>query len=162
MNKTRLYLGACLSLFIFSHARGGFEIGNGRKTVENVKGRYSIVVPEKMEVGRSKSFTEILGPLSEGTPRTRLHINVVNEDSLLTLNDLIDSKKDGWTSVKIAGLEGIQKEDVLPTRVHQIEIRLFLRPGQVIVLNLEGAPGPSLMTPFESVKESLGSFKNLN
>ena len=104
-------------LIAVATAKAGFEIGNGRKIIENVKGGYSIVVPEKTEVGTSKNYTEVIAPLSEGTPRARLQINVVKDTGLMTINDLVDSKKDGsWTVTKLAGLEGIQKEETLPTR----------------------------------------------
>lgn len=141
-------------------AWAGFEIGNGRKIIENKNGGYTIIVPEKTEVGTTKNYTEVIAPLSEGTPRARLQINVVKDPGLKTINDLVDSQKDGtWVPVKMADLDGIQKEETLTTRLRQIEIRLFLREGEIVVVNLEGVPGPSLITPFEAIKSSLESLK---
>ena len=159
---SRLLLGLIAALCT-SVSWGGFEIGNGRKVIVNGTGGYSIVIPEKMEVGNSKTFTEVITPLPAGTPRARLQINVVRDEGLITIHDLVDSRKDGvWTPINLAGLAGIQKEETLPTRLRQIEIRLLLRPREILVVNLEGVPGPSMMNPFETIRESLETLKVFN
>lgn len=158
-----LGVGLCSAFFVSKTALPGFEIGNGRKLIKNVPGSYGIVVPEKLEVGFYNRFTEIIAPLMEGTPRARLQINVVKFESLNTLTDLLESKDgQGWVPVKLAGYSGIKKEETLPTRLRQIEFRLFYRPNEIIVINLEGVPGGSPSSAFEGFQQSLETFQVLN
>lgn len=139
---------------------GGFEIGNALKVIENVPGRYSITVPHKSEVGTVRNFTEVIAPLTEGTPRTRLQVNVVNEERMKTVVDLIDSKQDeSWTPISLSGLQGIKKEMTVSTGLRQVEVRLFLRPSKVVVVTLEGVPSPSPLSSFEMLKDSIETLK---
>ena len=138
----------------------GFEIGNGRKLIKNTNGSYEIIIPEKLEVGFANRYTEIIAPLFEGTPRARLQINIVKADSLNTLADLVESRSgQGWEAVKLAGLNGIKKVEILPTRLQQIEYRLLYRPTELIVINAEGVPSGSPATAFEMLQQSLETFQ---
>lgn len=150
------------ALFSFSQAAfPGFEIGNA-KTIENLPGRYKITVPSKTEVGSVKTYTEAIAPLSEGTPRTRLQINLVTENNMNSVANLIDSRlEENWSPINLSGLSGIKKEVTVSTGLSQVEVRLFLRPGKIIVINLEGVPSPSPLSPFEVLKDSIETFKVL-
>lgn len=58
-----------LAILIYSAtAHPGFEIGNGKKTVKNTPGNYEIIIPDKLEVGFSNKFTELIAPLSKERP----------------------------------------------------------------------------------------------
>lgn len=161
MRTFKSVLAGTLGVLCISHmAQAGFEIGNAKKEVTNIPGKYSIVVPDKSEVGITKHYTEVVTPLSEGTPRTRLQINLVTEANLKTVADLVDSRKEeNWSAITLSGLQGIKKEEKVSTGLQQIEVRLFLRPGKIIVVNLEGVPSPSALSPFEVLKDSIETLK---
>lgn len=119
----------------------GFEIGNGRKLIRNLAGKYGVNVPDKWEAGLFKSFTEVIAPLYEGTPRSRLQINVIKPTGATSPIELLKTKsEDTWTRVALAELEGIKKETILAGGVHEVDIELFRGKEELIVINLTGKP----------------------
>ena len=163
MNKNSINLlvfGFIPLLLIPVIAFSGFEIGNGRKVIKNTPGQYQLIVPESLEVGFSSKFTEAITPLFEGTPRAKLQINIIKDEKIATYSDLISSTSESnWNSCSLAGFQGIKNEVILPTRLHQIEYRLFYKEFQVIVINIEGIPSELPASPFEKIQKSLDSFK---
>lgn len=140
----------------------GFEVGNGKKLIKNTPGNYEIIVPETLEVGFSNKFTEIIAPLFDGTPRAKLQINLVKNEKIGNLSELVNSvsPEDGsWTQTTLAGYDGIKSEIVLPTKLHQIEYRLFFKEFEILVLNIEGIPSYSPKSTFESLKKALETLK---
>src|SRR5262245_2056433 len=124
-------------LALCSLAYAGFEIGNGRQLVKNPIGNYSIIVPDRLEVGTFKRLTDAIIPISEGTSRANFHTDIVKTMSITSPAELIDSRPDAtWTPITLAGLSGIRKDEILPTKLHQVEIRLFSKANEMIVINL--------------------------
>jgi hypothetical protein len=164
-NFVKRFLVVGLPLFFVAFAQtahSGFEVGNGRQVIKNEAGNYRVVVSDKLEVGFANRLTEATSPIGLGTPRTRLQINVVRNTPIDSLMELRNDNPD-WSPVKIAGLDGIRKEVVLPTGIRQIEVRLFVKMNEVIVINLEGVPvGPAAGSLFAGLEESLTSFDLLN
>lgn len=142
-------------------AHPGFEIGNGKKTVKNTPGNYEIIIPDKLEVGFSNKFTELIAPLFEGTPRAKLQINIVKNELVGSLSDLINNLPvdNRWTKVSLAGFDGIRNEVVLPNKVHQIEYSLFFKEFELLVINIEGVPGYSSKSNFEMLQRALDTLK---
>lgn len=140
--------------------RAGFEIGNGRKLIKNEPGKYSMKIYDKWEVGQADAFTEVISPLYEGVPRARLQINVVATDAIRTLQDLYESRRDPtWIPLVLGKLQGIQQEKVLSNGVHELEVRLFRRDGEVVVLQMDGRPGTQALTAFDKVISALPTFQ---
>lgn len=140
--------------------RAGFEIGNGRKLIRNEPGKYLMKIYDKWEVGQAEAFTEITSPLHEGVPRARLQINVVGSDNIQSLQDLYASRSEvTWIPVALGKLQGIQQEKVLSNGVHEMEVRLFRTPGEVVVMQMDGRPGTQQLTPFDKVISALTSFQ---
>jgi hypothetical protein len=158
--KTNIFYGL-IATSLCSLAIAGFEVGNGRLLIRNDPGNYSIIVPDKLEIDKFDRFTEAISPRSEGTPRTRLQINVVKNTGFSSVDELIQSKPDAtWTQISLAGLDGIRKNDVLPTNLHQVEIRLFSKANEMIIINLEGLRQGTISAAFfEGIERSLGTFK---
>ncbi|MSP18048.1 MAG: hypothetical protein EXR74_00610 [Bdellovibrionales bacterium] len=163
MNKNSIKLivfGFIPLLLIPVVAFSGFEIGNGRKVIKNTPGQYELIIPKSLEVGFSSKFTEAITPLFEGTPRAKLQINIIKDAKIGTYSDLIyNTSESNWSGCSLAGFQGIKNEVVLPTRLHQIEYRLFYKEFQVIVINIEGIPSGLAASPFEKIQTSLDSFK---
>jgi len=153
----RVFLGV---LGLCSLAIAGFEVGNGRTLLKNEAGKYSIIVPNRLEIGKFDRFTEAISPSSEGTPRARLQINVVKNTGIETIDELVATKPDAnWAQLSLAGLSGIRKDEVLPTNLHQVEIRLFSKANEMIVINLEGVPQGTVSAAFyRDIENSLGTF----
>lgn len=142
-------------------AHSGFEVGNGRQLIKNDPGNYKLMIPERLEVGFADRLTEIISPFAEGTPRARLQINVVKNVPVDSHSDLVASNPE-WTPITLAGLHGIRKEIILPTKLHQIEVRLFVKTNEMIIINLEGTPtGSAASSLFGGMEESLGTFELL-
>ncbi len=142
-------------------ALSGFEIGNGKKTIKNTPGNYELIVPEKLEVGFSNKFTELISPLFEGTPRTRLQINIVKDEKISKFSELVNSVSplENWNQIKLAGFEGIKSEVLLPTKLLQIEYRLLHKEGEIIIIHIEGVPTNSPTSTFNNLTKALDSLK---
>jgi hypothetical protein len=152
--------GPLLSRLLDISNRAGFEIGNGKKMIKNEPGRYGMKIYDKWEVGLAEAFTEVISPLHEGVPRARLQINVVPSTNIQSLQDLYESRRDsGWIPVVIGRLQGVQQEKILANGVHEVEVRLFRNPGEVLVLQMDGRPGTQQLTPFDKVVSALTSFQ---
>ena len=135
-------------------AYGGFEIGNGR-TVQNLEGGYELKIPENFEVGRAGKFTEIVAPLNTGTPRSRVLLNVVSEPGVLAPEE----NKSEWEAVMIGQLSALRKKTVLPTQLHQVETRIGIKPGEVLVIHVEGNPSGTPDGIFEAASQSVDTLK---
>ncbi len=140
--------------------RAGFEIGNGRKLIKNEPGKYLMKIYDKWEVGQADAFTEVTSPLIEGVPRARLQMNVVNGKETQSIQDLYESRKEAnWIPMALGSLQGIQLERVLANGVHEMEVRLFRAPGEVVVMQMDGKPGTAELTPFDKLINALTTFK---
>ena len=119
------------------------------------------MVPKRLEVGFSSRFTEVIAPLSDGTPRAKLQINIVKNEKIGSLNELINSVSadNSWKPTAIAGFDGMRNEITLPTRLHQIEYRLFLKEFEVLVVTIEGIPDYSPKSTFETLQKALETLK---
>jgi hypothetical protein len=152
--------GPLLTRFLDLSKRAGFEIGNSRKLIENEPGKYLLKIYDKWEVGMAQAFTEITSPLYEGIPRARLQINVVESNAIQSLQDLYQARKDArWIPVALGKLQGLQQEKVLSSGVHEVEVHLFRAPGEVLVMQMDGLPGKTELTPFDKVISALTSFQ---
>ncbi len=140
--------------------RAGFEIGNGKKLIKNLIGKYSAKIDPKYEVGQFEAFTEITSPLSEGVPRARWQINAVNSTEIQSLRDLYESLKETtWVPTALAKMQGLQREVILPNGVSQIDMRLFRGPGELVIMQMDGRPGTKALTPFDKVVSAASSFE---
>lgn len=156
-----LRAGLISLIVVSSLAFPGFEVGNGKKLVKNIPGNYEISIPESLEVGFSNKFTEIIAPLFEGTPRAKLQLNLARNEKIGNLSELVNSVSEdrSWTQTTLAGYDGIRTEVILPTKLHQIEYRLFFKEFEILILNVEGIPGYSSKSTFESLQKSLETLK---
>lgn len=154
--------GGLISLIVISSlAFPGFEVGNGKKLVKNTPGNYEIAIPESLEVGFSNKFTEIIAPLFEGTPRAKLQLNLIRNEKIGNLSELVNSVSEdrSWTQTTLAGYDGIRTEVVLPTKLHQIEYRLFFKEFEILILNVEGIPSYSPKSTFEALQKALETLR---
>jgi len=117
--------------------KGGFEIGNGRSWIENDFGKYKFALTGEWEIGFNRAFTEAIAPLSEGTPRVRVDINVERHDEFKTYEDFLTywSNKGTWTEHKVGELRGLKRE-YLASGLKRVEVRLFREPGEQVLLNI--------------------------
>jgi hypothetical protein len=159
--KFNVLTGLALIFLISRIAFSGFEIGNGKKVVKNTPGSYEFIIPDTLEVGFSNRFTEVIAPLFDGTPRAKLQINIVKNNSIGSFSDLVNSigTDTNWTRVSLAGYDGIKSELVLPTKLHQLEYRLFFKEFELLVINVEGIPRYSPKSTFEQLQKALDTLK---
>jgi len=141
----------------------GFEIGNGKKEAVNSSGNYGLTVSDKEEVGYLEMFTEIIAPLTEGTPRARLLIKGVKAENLDSVDEMIGDKIErGWVATNIGGLEGVKREITLPTGLNQFEAQLFRSVGEMILINLEGRQDKAGKSSYARIRTALETFHILN
>lgn len=139
----------------------GFEIGNGKRIIRNLNGMYGLRIFGSWEASISDKFTEVITSLSDGTPRARLQINMVQAESIRTFNDLVDlflGKAKGWTVAKIGDLEAVQKEANLSTGRCVLDVRVFKAPQEIAVINLDAAPKCDGPSAYAKIKASLDTF----
>lgn len=141
--------------------RAGFEIGNGRVIIKNYAGKYQLKIYDKWEVGIMERFTEVISPIYEGIPRARLQINAVIDERVTTVDDLVQPNENSeWGRVFLGDLDGVKKEVSQPNGIHNLEVRLFRGPGDLIVINVDGKPGSgSTATVFDRLQAQLMSFQ---
>lgn len=156
----------CLSVSAFasSEDKWGFEVGNGRKDMHNPTGRYGMRVPDQMEVGYVDEFTEVITPLNEGTPRTRLQVNVVKGKTPahgLNALETWGADNGGARKVSLAGMNGTMSQTRQLDGRREIEIRLQRTPSEMVVIHLEGRPGTKAFAAFQKIVDSLGTFETL-
>jgi len=136
----------------------GFEIGNGRKLVQNLAGKYGINVPEGWESFLFEKFTEV-APNYKGAPRGSIQINVVDSHGIGSAGALVESKREGgWSRINLNDLEGIKKEDRGNGGYRRVAIELC-KGKELILINLEGNLQRDEHAPFNQLYESL---KNIN
>ena len=159
--RPHLIIGLALLVICSAAAIAGFEIGNGKKLIKNTPGNYEIVIPDRLEVGFSNSFTEVIAPLFDGTPRAKLQVNLIKDDNIGNISELVNSVPNvsSWTQTTLAGFDGIRNEVVLPTKLHQIEYRILFRAFEILVINIEGIPGYSPKSTFETLQKSVETLK---
>lgn len=143
--------------------RAGFEIGNGRKLIKNVNGMYLLKIYKDWEAGTLDKLTEIISPLHEGIPRARLRINVMQGEKREMIRQILEKKEaQDWVPVVLDQLNGLQKQTVQPSGIHEVEVRLFRDTGETILLHMDGRPGePNAPTAFDKVQSALSTFQTL-
>lgn len=147
-NKGLFRFLLALVLFSTGPSIAGFEIGNGKRILRNEKGRYELKTLKQLEAGIRESLTEVVSPLSEGTPRSRLQI------------DIIPSKVEhstGATIIEVGGREASQYRVILPNGVHKVEI-LVPRESDTVAINIEGVPGLLIPSSFDRLLETLATL----
>jgi hypothetical protein len=138
----------------------GFEIGNGKRMVRNMGGLYGLNVPQNWEVGFHGKFTEILTSLQEGSPRARLHINVITAEAIRTFRDLVNQLNGrGFSVAKIGSLDAVQREDELNNGRCMLDVRVFRAPQEIAVITLDGSRDCHGASAYTRIKDSLDTFK---